>query len=216
VSDTVLIVGASRGIGLELARQYAAAGSVVHATTRTPDAPGALGGIEGTVHLHRLDVRDAEHVAALRARLEGVALDVLIHNAGVYSGSQAELTEVNTEAPLRLGDSFEGNVAAAEGALALMSSGMGARRGRRTSALGSYARSKAELNDGLRLRAARWADMGITAIVINPGWVRTDMGGSGAPLDVVTSVTGIRRLIDGLTPDMGGRFWSWDGTEHPW
>ena len=82
--------------------------------------------------------------------------------------------------------------------------------------MGSYARSKAELNDGLRERAERWAAMGIIGVVLNPGWVRTDMGGTSAPLDVVTSVTGMRRLLAELTPDMGGRFWSWDGTEHPW
>lgn len=212
-----LIIGASRGIGLELVRQYAADGWIVHATTRTADAAGGLAVSGDDVHRHELDVRSESQLARLVAELEGTPIDVLVHNAGVYTGRpRQEIMAVNTEAPLRVAEALEANVASsAQRKLALMSSGLGARRGGQHT-MGAYAQSKAELNDGLRARADRWGAMGITAVVINPGWVRTDMGGSSAPLAVDESVAGIRRLLGALTPDMHGRFWSWDGAEHPW
>ena len=81
--STVMIIGASRGIGLELARQYANAGWRVHATTRTPAQPGPLGVLTGDVVLHALEVREAAQVAALATAVEQEGIDVLIHNAGV-------------------------------------------------------------------------------------------------------------------------------------
>ena len=80
---TVMVIGASRGIGLELVRQYAAADWRVHATTRTPLQPGALGASAGDVVLHALDVRDAQQIGALAQEVEPEGIDVLIHNAGV-------------------------------------------------------------------------------------------------------------------------------------
>jgi NAD(P)-dependent dehydrogenase (short-subunit alcohol dehydrogenase family) len=96
-----------------------------------------------------------------------------------------------------------------------VSSQLGARRGNRGS-LGDYGDSKAALNDELRLRAPGWAEQGLIAIVLHPGWVRTDMGGRAATLSVEESVTGIRNLVEGLTDAHHGRFWTWDGREHPW
>lgn len=213
----ILIIGASRGIGLELVRQYVADGWIVHATTRTSHRPDELTGLGDVVHLHELEVRSEAQLGRLVTELEGTPIDVLIHNAGVYTGTpRKEMIAVNTEAPLRIAEALEANVASSrQRKLALMSSGLGSRRGGRHT-MGAYAQSKAELNDGLRARAERWGTMGITAVVINPGWVRTDMGGSSAPLAVDESVAGIRRLLSTLTPDMHGRFWSWDGAEHPW
>ncbi len=80
---TVMVIGASRGIGLELVRQYAAAGWRVHATTRTSTQPGALGAIKGDVVLHALDVRDAQQLETLTQEVAPEGIDVLIHNAGV-------------------------------------------------------------------------------------------------------------------------------------
>ncbi len=207
---TALIVGASRGIGAELAGQYVADGWAVHATVRDPAAgpPGA------TAHL--LDVRDHDQLEALVAALEPV--DLVIHNAGVYRGvPPGEMLEVNTEAPLRLmGALLEAGRVRAGGVAAFMSSGMGSRRGR-AGLLGPYGESKAQLNDGVRARAAGWlAGHGVVAVVLNPGWVRTDMGGPGAPLAVEDSVAGMRRVLAGIGPADAGRFLTWDGREQPW
>jgi NAD(P)-dependent dehydrogenase (short-subunit alcohol dehydrogenase family) len=101
------------------------------------------------------------------------------------------------------------------GKVVLMTSAMGSRRGR-TGSLGDYGDSKAALNDEFRLRAPAWGVAGVVAVVMHPGWVRTDMGGSGATLSVEDSVAGIRRVISGLSTGDHGRFYNWDGTEQPW
>ncbi len=215
--ETVLVVGASRGIGLELSAQYLAAGWSVRATTRTPQRPGALGQIGLGLVIHGLDVRSGADLTGLRTALDGVALDVLIHNAGVYHGVSArEMHEVNAVAPIRVADALIDRVAASgRGRIVLMTSQMGARRGA-SGSLGAYGDSKAALNDAFRRRASDWGRRGVVAIVMHPGWVRTDMGGASAPLGVAESVAGIRAVVDGLSADHHGRFWTWDGREHPW
>jgi NAD(P)-dependent dehydrogenase (short-subunit alcohol dehydrogenase family) len=100
---TAMIIGASRGIGLELARQYAAAGWRVHATTRTPAQPGALGALGGEVTIHALDVRHAPQIKTLVQAVATEGIDVLIHNASVAGRGMAaeEVRRINTEAHRR-------------------------------------------------------------------------------------------------------------------
>jgi NAD(P)-dependent dehydrogenase (short-subunit alcohol dehydrogenase family) len=215
---TVLIAGASRGIGLELARQYAKAGWRVHATTRNPQNPGALGQVPGEVVLHELEVRDAQQIANLSAVVQDESIDVLIHNAGVPDEDlpAEEVMKINAEAPLHVTAALLPALGrGTQKKVVLMTSQLGARRGSVRS-LGTYGNSKAALNDAFRERAPEWAGKGLIAIVVHPGWVRTDMGGSSAPLPVEESVAGIIELVDRLTPAEHGRFWTWDGREHPW
>lgn len=215
---TVMIVGASRGIGLELARQYATAGWRVHATTRTPAQPGALGKLSGDLTLHELEVRSADHINALAQAVEPEGIDVFIHNAGVSDRrlSRDEVMRINAEAPIAVTQALLPAVErGAEKKIVLITSQLGARYGslRR---LGTYGDSKAALNDAFRKRAPAWGRAGLIAIVMHPGWVRTDMGGAAASLSVEKSVSGMRRVIDELTPAHHGRFWTWDGREHAW
>jgi NAD(P)-dependent dehydrogenase (short-subunit alcohol dehydrogenase family) len=212
----VLIVGASRGIGLELARQYAAAGWTLHATTRAI-RPGALAEVAGAIQMHQLEVRNQEQLDNLVAALPERTLDVMIHNAGIYRGfPRDELMEVNAAAPIRIAQAvIDSDRMSDNGRVVLMTSGMGSRRGR-SGSLGDYGDSKAALNDEFRLRTESWRLSGVIGIVMNPGWVRTDMGGSGAPLAVEDSVAGIRRVIASLSSTDHGRFYNWDGTEEPW
>lgn len=209
----VLVIGASRGIGLELARQYVGQGWEVHATTRTPDQPGRLG--ELGLKIHPLDVRDGAQLALLAGSMTG--LDLVIHNAGVGRGtSRAEMMAVNADAPIRTVQALlDAGAVSPGGKVVLVTSQLGARRGR-VGSLGDYGDSKAALNDEFRRRAADWASRGVLAVVVHPGWVRTDMGGSSAPLGVEESAEGIRRLVAGLTERHHGRFWTWEGREHPW
>ncbi len=217
MSSTCLIIGASRGIGLELVTQYAADGWAVHATTRSVHQPGPLGEVAGAVTLHQMDVRSDADLAALQLALDRTPVDLLIHSAGVYRNTPREvIMAVNAEAPIRVAEALLDNVAASsQRKIALITSQLGARRGR-TGSLGDYGDSKAALNDAFRLRAPGWAKRGIRAIVIHPGWVSTDMGGSSAPVSVSESAAGIRRLMGGLTTRMHGGFWTWDGREHEW
>ena len=215
---TVMIIGASRGIGLELARQYAEAGWRVHATTRAPDQPGALGQLAGELVLHELEVCNPAHIRALAGSVAQEGLDVLIHNAGVSDRrlKPDEVMRINAEAPIQVTQALLDAVKrGAEKKMVLMTSQLGARHGS-TRRLGVYGESKAKLNDAFRDLAGQWGREGLTAIVMHPGWVRTDMGGKSAPVSVENSVTGMRQVIEGLTPAHHGRFWTWDGREHAW
>jgi NAD(P)-dependent dehydrogenase (short-subunit alcohol dehydrogenase family) len=213
----ILVVGAGRGIGAELVRQYLAEGWTVHATVRDRESPGELAGLEGDLVVHQLDVRDAVGTAGLAAELVEAGLAIAVHNAGIYRGHpRQEVMEVNAVAPIRMAEALlDANAIAAGGVLALMTSQLGSRRGS-TGSLGDYGDSKAALNDELRRRAGTWAEKGIIAVVVHPGWVQTDMGGAAAPLRVEESVGGMRRLFASLGPEHHGRFWAWDGRELPW
>ena len=215
--EPVLVVGASRGIGAELVRQYLAEGHPVHATVRDRAAPGELAGLAGDLAVHVLDVRDGDQTAELARGLGGTDLGIVIHNAGIRRGvSREEIMDVNAVAPIRVVEALlDAGAVVSGGVVAIMTSQMGARRGS-THRLGDYGESKAALNEEFRRRADNWARRGVVAIVVHPGWVRTDMGGAFATLGVTESVTAMRKLIDGLTEDHHGRFWTWDGREHPW
>ena len=215
---TVAIVGASRGIGLGLVERYAEEGWRVHATTRTPREPGVLGKVAGNVLVHRLEVTDAGERRAFRDALGDEAIDVLIHNAGVYGDgmSAAEVNRVNAEAPIETAEALmDAVVRSGQRKIALITSTMGARRSSRRG-LGKYGESKAALNDRFRALADGWRKRGCLAAVIHPGWVRTDMGGRNATLSVVQSAHGIYDVMAGLDESRHGRFWNWDGREHPW
>ena len=213
----VLVIGASRGIGAGLVRHYLDQGASVHATVRDMARPGELVGLSGDLTLHELDVRNVAQTDALAAALQEAALDVLVHNAGIYRGfPRRQVMEVNAVAPIRVVEALLGAGALkVDGAVAIMTSQLGSRRGR-TGSLGDYGDSKAALNDEFRRRADAWRAQGAIAVVVHPGWVRTDMGGSNASISVEQSVAGIARLIEGLTAAEHGRFWSWDGRELPW
>ena len=215
---TAAIIGASRGIGLGLVERYAGEGWRVHATTRTPERPGALGEVAGDVRLHGLEVTDRSQHRALRAALDGEAIDVLIHNAGVYGTGMrtATVNRINAEAPFEVAERLMAAVLRSEQRkIALITSMMGARRGS-TRSLGTYGDSKAALNDRFRELAENWRERGCLAVVIHPGWVRTDMGGRNAAVSVEESARGICDLMAGLDASGHGRFWTWEGREHPW
>jgi len=222
--STVLITGAARGLGLDFVKRYAAKGWKVHACARTPDA---LSGVKGDIHPHKLEVTDYAAVKALAAKLEGEAIDVLICNAGI-SGKEAtvlgsldpavwrETFEVNALAPLMMAEAFADHVAASkERKLVAISSRLGsitfADNGRY-----SYRASKAALNMEWKGLSVDLGPKGVVCVVLHPGWVQTDMGGSAATLTLEQSVPAMVKVIDGLKPADNGRFLNYDGTELPW
>ena len=214
---SVLIIGASRGIGLGFVRDYAADGWEVHATTRDIGDPGDLADIPGSVSLYQLEVRNRDQIAALAGAFEGRGIDLLIHNAGVLRGvSRDEMMAINADAPFDVVSALLPAVERGDGKkIAILTSQMGARNGGRTPSA-DYGASKCALNDRFRETEPEWRAMGITAVVFHPGWVATDMGGRGAPVSVDESVSGMRRTIAGLSPSDSGKFLTWKGTEHPW
>jgi NAD(P)-dependent dehydrogenase (short-subunit alcohol dehydrogenase family) len=207
----VLIIGASRGIGLGLVEVHLDDGWTVHATTRDGDPPRR----HPELTTHRLEVRDHDQLATLLDQLDQ-PLDRIIHNAGIMRGPRAEIMEVNAEAPIRIVEALltAGRLTPG-GAVAIMTSQAGARRGR-SGSLGDYGDSKAALNDEFRRRSVQWRELGSIAVVIHPGWVRTDMGGQGASLSIEESSQGVKTVLDRLTPEDHGKFLTWDGRIHPW
>ncbi len=223
---TVLVIGASRGIGLELARQYAADGWRVYATCRDAGKPGALGDISG-LSLLSLDVRQAEDIAILRRDLAGTPIDVMIHNAGVFGPRNAgfgtldvdawqEVLRVNAIAPLKLAEALIDNVLDGDRkVMAFLSSRMGS-ISETSGGEYIYRTSKAALNAGVHNLATDMGSRGLIAVMFHPGWVKTDMGGPGAALTAQHSVTGLRKIIAGLKPKHTGCFYNHDGKEIPW
>lgn len=219
----VLILGASRGIGLEFARQYHAAGARVTATARQEADLQRLRD-EGIKPLP-LDVANAESVSRLARQLDGTAFDVAVYCAGVYgprtSGLQpptgAEFDEVmhtNVLGPMRVIPQLA-DCLAPHARLALLSSRMGA-IGARSSASGwLYRASKAAANSVLKDVSLALAGRAV-CVSFHPGWVQTDMGGAGADLPVDKSVGDMRRVIAGLADADNGRFLDHDGSGIEW
>ena len=224
---TALITGAGRGLGLEFARQFADDGWTVLAGVREPEKADDLRRIDGDVSPVPLDVADPASVAILGERLSGVPIDLLINNAGVYGPRQMvlgefdydawrEVFEVNTLAPMRVAEAFIEHIRAGEGRkIVTVSSKMGSIA---DSSGGSYIyrSSKAGVNAAMKALAMDLQPEGFTIVVVHPGWVRTDMGGPSASIDAVESITGLKQVIDGLSPSDTGRFFNYDGSEIPW
>ncbi len=229
----VFITGANRGIGLGLVRQSLQRGDRVFAGCRSPENTAELNRLQEQ-HGDRLlvlplDVTSESAIASAVDTVQGFTdgLDILFNNAGV-GGDKSPLGRLEASDFI---DTYSVNAVApmmiAQACLPLL------RRGRRpvianiTSRMGSiadngsggwysYRASKAALNMLNASLALDLADQGIISVVLHPGWVRTDMGGTGATLSVEQSVAGLLSVVDGLTPDDSGRFLAWDGEEIPW
>jgi NAD(P)-dependent dehydrogenase (short-subunit alcohol dehydrogenase family) len=222
---TILITGAGRGLGLELARQYAGEGWTVVGSVR--DDAGEAGLAKLGARALRLDVADFAAVKRLPQALGGAPLDVLFCNAGVIGRRGAgfgsfdfadweAMLRVNLLGAAALIEALADNVAASgRRTIAVMSSRLGSIAGTSGMTL-PYATSKAALNLLAKGLATTLAPRGIIVVALSPGWVKTDMGGAGAPLDPQTSVRGLRKVIDGLRREDSGKFLAYDGSSIPW
>jgi NAD(P)-dependent dehydrogenase (short-subunit alcohol dehydrogenase family) len=219
----VLIIGASRGIGLELVRQYRADGATVTATARDDAGLERLRALGATAL--RLDVVDAASASSLAWQIDGAGFDVAIVNAGV-SGTrttglqppdEAEFDHVmrtNVLGPMRMLAQLAD--ALAPGArVAVLSSRMGSISLRAAPNSWLYRASKAAVNSVLKDASLALAGQAV-CVAFHPGWVRTDMGGSHADLDVADSVAGIRRTLAGLREADNGSFYNYDGQPLAW
>ncbi len=224
---TVLITGANRGVGLEFTRSFAADGWRVHACARNVEKAKKLRGVAGEVISHKLDVTNGLKVASLARELAEEPLDLLINNAGVYGPRTGfgetdydewlDVLQVNTLAPLRVVERFVGLLERGEGGTVVnISSIMGSIASNNSGGGYIYRSSKAALNMVTKSLANDLAGRGITVVSFHPGWVKTDMGGSGADITAAESVAGMRQVIAGLTPADNGHFFNYDGKPLPW
>ena len=218
MADSVLIVGGSRGIGLGLVKIFANQGWEVHTTVRDDKGKERVSQIGGNISIHQLDVRNKRTTSQLAQKLQGRALDVLLHNAGVYGNGmpESEVLQINSVAPFEVVAAFLHSVLrSTHKKIAILTSQMGARNGGKTPT-GTYGKSKCFLNDKFREHEPEWRALGATSIVIHPGWVATDMGGASAPISVTASAAGIYKTLENLSANKSGSFLTWEGNRHPW
>ncbi len=230
---TALITGANRGIGLEFCRQYAAEGWRIIACTRHLEKSSALNtlaaGHPEHVTVHALDVADHTQIEGLAQSSSGEPIDLLLNNAGIYTGSRAGAFDsidyeawahefrVNTMATLKMAQAFKPHVAgSSKKTIVTISSKMGSIAENDSGGSYLYRSSKVAVNMVIKSLAIDLNPAGIIAVVMHPGWVQTDMGGKKALISTAKSVSGMRHVISGLALTDSGKFIAYDGQPIPW
>jgi NAD(P)-dependent dehydrogenase (short-subunit alcohol dehydrogenase family) len=224
---TVLITGANRGLGLEFAREFHTRGYRVIGTARDPAAAEELKALG--VRVEQLDVADTGSAKALASRLGDVAIDILINNAGIFGVNTPTLAEldvdklheaftVNSIGPLRVTQALLKNLRQGHDKKIVNISTSMASISDNTDGGGNYAyrSSKAALNMIGKSLAGELGREDFIVVMIHPGWVRTDMGGPGAPLSPEESIGAILKLIDDLKAEDNGRFMDYKGQTMAW
>jgi NAD(P)-dependent dehydrogenase (short-subunit alcohol dehydrogenase family) len=229
---SVLITGANRGLGLEFARQYLTDGWRVYGACRDPASASELCRLAehgpDKLRVLAMDVTNPASVRAAATELKDEPIDLLLNNAGIIGPrgqtignidyeDWAEVLAVNTMGPMRVSEAFVEHVASSDRKLIVtLTSGMGSIADNTSGGSIVYRSSKAAVNMVMRSLATDLAPRSITCVVVNPGWVRTDMGGPNANLTPAESVTSMRRFIEHLGPTQSGKFFNHDGREYPW
>lgn len=228
-SPTALIVGASRGLGLTMAEEYAKRGWQVIATVRG-SGKTALHELaqrsDGRIEIESVDITEADEITVLRLRLQSRTFDLLFVNAGVANDPTETAGAVSTDefvrvmvtnalAPMRVIEQFE-SLVTSTGTIGVMSSGLGSVADNESGGWDVYRGSKAALNTMMRSFAARQAGNSRPLVIIAPGWVRTDMGGSNATLDVHESIRGVVDTITSCAGKPGLQYLDYRGRTIRW
>lgn len=230
---SILITGANRGLGLEFTRQYAKVGWRVFACCRNPAKAAELKTLSeqtnDLITIHALDVADFAQIEKLAIELVGQEIDVLLNNAGIYPDANcgsfgainyeawAHAFRVNTMAPLKMAETFASHITRGQQKkIVNITSKMGSIDDNTSGGSYIYRSSKAALNMVVKSLSIDLAPRGITAVVLHPGWVQTDMGGLGAPTTVEQSISGMRKVIESIGIKDSGKFYGFDGKEIPW
>lgn len=229
---TVLITGASRGLGLEFCKQYAADGWDVLACCRAPQRAAELADLVTRyprVQMLALNVAEFAQIDALAAQLQNTAIDVLINNAGIYSDAPGhgfghldytawtKSLTVNALAPVKMAEAFLPHLMRGEQRkLVSITSLMGSIADNSSGGSIIYRSSKATLNAAMKTLAIDLKDSAISVLLLHPGWVKTAMGGLNAPLEAPHSIAEMRRVIAAFNLEQSGSFLKYDGTPLPW
>jgi NAD(P)-dependent dehydrogenase (short-subunit alcohol dehydrogenase family) len=220
-----LVTGANRGIGLEFARKVSGRGGRVVGTARRPEHADELR--ETGARVEALDVGDDASVAALARSLDAEVLDVLVLNAAIGEAGPAvdhlvaadveRTLNVNAVGAVRVTRALLPNLRAGRRrTIVALSSGLASIERNAEGGWIAYRMAKAALNMYLRSAASELSRDGFTCVLIDPGWVRTAMGGKDAPITTDASVEVMLRVIDGLRPSDNGRFLDRRGRDVPW
>ena len=226
---TVLLIGASRGLGFAMAAEYLRRGWRVIATARassTDELRRLAESSGGALEVETVDITLPAQVADLRARLAERRIDVLFVNAGVKNDDRETIADVSTEefvrvmvtnslSPMRVVETFQGLVQPT-GTIGVMSSGQGSLTNNTNGKYEVYRGSKAALNMFMRSFAARHADDTRTLLLMAPGWVRTDMGGPGARLSIEESIPSLLNTMETHAGRSGLHYLDYLGRVVPW
>lgn len=221
----VLIIGASRGLGLEFVRQYRQDGWLTLATCRAPEHHALITSTGATAI--RLDVTAPESYESLRLALDGVGIDVCVYNAGVF-GIRENISQppnietfnyvmqANVFGAMQMMPIVAPALTKSRGKLIVISSMMGSISSMGNSGAPLYRASKAAVNAVMKSAAIEYGAHGVTVFSMHPGWVKTDMGGSDADLVPADSIRDMRRVIANATPDANGKFFNYNGSPLAW
>lgn len=221
-----LIIGASRGLGLGLAERLSEAGWNVVATVRDPSRAAGLATLKG-VQVQTLEMNSSQQLDALQAQLKGQSFDLLFVNAGVkgpdeQNAEHAQLAEVgdlfmtNSVAPIRVAQRFAAQLNPNGGVIAFMSSILGSVGIPDAPEMALYKASKAALNSMINSFVVQLGDTPLTVLAMHPGWVKTDMGGEGAEIDVLTSTRGMVEQVQACSGKGGLHFINYKGESLVW
>lgn len=222
---TILVVGASRGLGLGLTKEFLRRDYHVTATVRAAITGGGLEDYYEQLTMDTLDLNSPNLTEAFLARMKGKTFDIAVLNAGIYGPSDKSLSEITVEEishvvmtnainPVRLAERLVPMLRPGTGVLAFMSSALGSLELNANDGSEIYAASKAMLNR-LTLSFAAAHDH-LTIVNLHPGWVRTELGGPDAPLDVETSARGMADVLEGRLGGGGHEFRDYQGKIVPW
>lgn len=225
-TKTALIIGASRGLGLGLVQRLNEQGWKVTATVRDPQNADNLKAIEG-VRIEAVDIDDTASLEVLVQKLKGEVFDVLFVNAGIMgpkhqSAAQATAAELgqlfltNAIAPIRLAERFVDHIRPETGVLAFMSSVLGSVACPEGETMRLYKASKAALNSMTNSFVVQLPEPRPTVLSLHPGWVKTDMGGENAAIDVQTSTTGLVEQLNAYAGKGGHHFINYKGETIAW
>ena len=236
--SSILVTGASRGIGFEFVRQYDEQGWRVFATCRDPSSADRLQAIaegsEGRVSVHALDVTNHPQIEALAEELGHEAIDILVNNAGfgwappgagphfeTFGNTSYErwaaVMQTNLFGVMKVSETFVEHVARSERRIiAALSSALASVTNAEADDCHIYRTSKAGVNMLVKVMSAYLRDRGIITVALSPGWVSTEMGTAAAIVKVEDSIRAMRGILDGLTQAESGQYIRYDGSRTPY
>jgi len=231
--ETILVTGASQGLGLEWVRQCARRGWRVYATCRDPLDAGNLQHLASEyagLTMHRLDVTNPADVTEIKRDLRGTPIDLLVLNAGIFPDFSScrplgdldyeaweKTLQVNVLGAARITEALVDNVASSIRRLVVgISSEMGSIGRLQSEGCFAYRSSKAALNMTMRGIALERRPRGVGVLLLHPGWVKTGLGGPSASMEAGESVRSMLERVSEFKPEQSGNLYRYDGVPIPW
>ena len=224
--SNILIIGANRGLGLEFAKQYSNKNHNIFATTRNNSASQELNEIKNS-NIFELDLNSDESLNKFVNEISPQKIDILIHNAGIFRDEQLEQDldinawmnemRINAVIPIILARKLKANIQMAKDKkIVFISSQMGSIDDNYSGRFYFYRSSKSALNSAAKSLSIDWKEDGISILIIHPGWVKTDMGGNNANLEISDSISQMIKVIDDMTLSNSGSFVNYAGKKLEW